>query len=151
MKQIKSALIILTVFASVLSSCKKSSTNPATSYSISLKVNGTAKTSTTPVAVYYKSLGTLQVSGAFGTSQAVSLTINNVKTGSFDVSTGDAAAIYTPDATLNDSYIGDTGTVVITTFTTTTVSGTFSFSGTSIAGPTGTITNGTFNAKLITQ
>jgi hypothetical protein len=153
MKQVTYLFLTLILFAFTLSSCKKSSNNPQTAAeNISLKFNGTLVSSPMPIATYYKSQNSLQIIGAFGTTSAVSLIIaNGVQVGTFDLSNGDALLTYSTGANLQDTYIGTAGNIVISTLTSTTVAGTFQFTATDLSNLTGTITEGKFTAKLITQ
>ncbi len=152
MKQVTYLFLILILFAFTLSSCKKSSANPQTASSISLKFNGTLVSSATPIATYYKTQNSLQIIGAFGTTSAVSLIIaNGVQIGTFDLSNGEALLTYSTGANLQDTFYGTAGNIVISTYTSSTVSGTFQFTGTDLSNVTGTITEGKFTAKLITQ
>ena len=136
----------------ITASCKKSDTSPQTAAAnLTFKFNGTAETSKLLVATYYKSQGTVQILATNGT-QALGLTIENIKTGTFDLSTDQTLLLsYSTTADLNHTYIGTTGNVVITTFTSDTIAGTFQFSGTDGLGDSGAITGGVFSAKLVTQ
>lgn len=149
MKQIRSTLIILSVCTLAFSSCKKSGDKPSDSIGISLKFNGTAKSSTTPIASYYPAENSLQVEGIFNGTEAVSLMIENIKTGTFDVASDAVVASYSTTADFNNTYLGSTGSVNITSFTSDQVSGTFQFTGTNPANATGTVTEGKFTAKII--
>ena len=153
MKKIKPALLMLTVLVLAFSSCKKKDTKPKTAaLNVSFKFNGTAYTSATPIAIYSLSQHALVLTGAFGTTSALSLAVTSgVQVGTFDIASGAAALIFTTGTTLSDSNLATTGSVVITTFTTTTVSGTFQATTTDLASNAGTITSGTFNANLVTQ
>jgi hypothetical protein len=154
MKQIKTLLLVLTVCAFAFSSCTKKS-NPAPTVAtpgISLKFNGTAYTSSAPVASYSKSLNAIQIIGNFGTTATVYLAIpSGFKVGSFDVASGDVATTFSNGANLQDTYIGVSGTVVITSFTSTTVVGTFNFAATDLNSVTGNITSGQFQANYTNQ
>ncbi|ASU35494.1 DUF6252 family protein [Mucilaginibacter xinganensis] len=150
LNNLKSILLLTVFLALVAASCKKSNTNPQNSVGISLKLNGVAKTSSVVLADYIKSESTLQVMGKFGNS-GVSLMINNIKTGTFDVANGDVIATYSNTTNFDDTYIGLSGKVVITSFTSDMVSGTFDFTGNTPDSRTGTITEGKFTAKLLVQ
>ncbi len=149
----------LTFFLSLLgltlmvASCKKDSKNPQTStsgYTLTYKINGTAKTTTIPVAAYYKSQATLQITGGQGT-EGISLAIENPKVGTFDVATDNIIAQYVLDSNNPiTACLGTSGTVVITTFNDTTVAGTFQFSGVDGNNKTDQITAGSFNLKITT-
>jgi len=151
MKQIKSTLLILTLCVFVFSSCKKSSKDsPSSDISISLKFNGTAKSSATPIASYYPGEKTLQIAGSFNGKEALSLMIENIKVGTFNLPSDDVLATYTTNISdFSTTYFGSTGSVTITSFTDSAVSGTFQFSGTNTSNAAGTVTEGKFNAKII--
>ena len=152
MKQVTYLFLILILFTFTLSSCKKSDTNPQAAESISMKFNGTLVSSPTPIATYFKTQNSLQIIGAFGTTSAVSLLIaNGVQVGTFDLSNGEALLTYSTGANLQDTFYGTAGNIVISTYTSSTVSGTFQFTGTDPSNVTGTITEGKFTAKLISQ
>ena len=152
MYKIRTVLAVLLIGVLAFSSCKKSSSTPTSSTGISFKFDGASKSTATVVADYIKSENTLQISGSLSAASGVSLAIQNPKVGTFDVASGDAVAAYIAAATNNNStYIGTTGSVTITEFSGTAVSGTFQFTGATQSGLTGTITEGKFQAKLITQ
>jgi hypothetical protein len=152
MKQVTYLFLTLILFGFTLSSCKKSNTNPQAAESISLKFNGTLVSSSTPIATYYKSQNSLQIAGAFGTTSVVSLIIaNGAQVGTFDLSNGNTLLTYSTGANLQDTFYGTAGNIVISTFTSSTVTGTFQFTGTDPSNVTGAITEGKFTAKLITQ
>ncbi|PTQ96841.1 hypothetical protein C8P68_104333 [Mucilaginibacter yixingensis] len=137
----------------VPTACKKSNNDLAASaVSLKFKFNGSAQAANTVIATYYKSQGTVQIMGSMANStQVLNLMVNNVKVGTFDVATGDAIASYSIGADLDHSYLGTTGKIVITKFTTEAVGGTFQFSSVAGVGLAGTFTEGTFLAKLITM
>ncbi|WP_295673875.1 DUF6252 family protein [uncultured Mucilaginibacter sp.] len=149
MKPIKWAFLALTLFAVTLNSCKKSATKPAVTSSIALKFNGTAY-STSTITAAYKS-GALQIIGSYVSGTTLYLAIpSNVKVGSFDLSTGAGAATFSTGSSA--SFFGDSGSIVITSFTSTTVAGTFAFHGTDLTtSNTCTVTEGTFQATYATQ
>jgi hypothetical protein len=150
MKNLKPILLICMFMAIISASCKKSDNNISTSISVSLKFNGSAKSSSTVIADYIKSESNLQVIGKFG-NEAVSISIANIKVGTFDVATDGALVSYATTADFSNTYLGTTGTVVITSFTSDKVTGTFNFVGTTIDGRNGTVTEGKFSAKVINQ
>ena len=118
---------------------------------MTFKFNGTSETATLIVATYYKSQNTVQIAGSVG-SQALDLMIENIKTGTFDLSTDPTLlASYSTALDLDHTYLGTTGSIVITTFTSDAIAGTFEFSGMNGLGQTGAVTDGSFSAKLITQ
>ncbi|MDR3695576.1 DUF6252 family protein [Mucilaginibacter sp.] len=150
MKSLKWAFLAFTLFAFTLNSCKKSASNkPAVTNSIALKFNGTAY-STSTITAAYKS-GALQIIGSYVGGTTLYLAIpGNVKVGSFDLSTGAGAATFSTGPSA--SFFSDSGSIVITSFTSTTVAGTFSFHGTDLTtSGTCTVTEGTFQATYATQ
>jgi Family of unknown function (DUF6252) len=156
MQKIKILVLMAVVCTVAFSSCKKDSTKPKTTVaaqSISLTFNGTAVSSSTPVALYTKSPSTFLISAGFGGTTAISISINgNIQVGTFDLADGNTTAFYTSGGNSSEVYSGDTGTVVITQLTSTTVTGTFQFTGTSLSsGATGVVTAGKFQANLTTK
>jgi hypothetical protein len=142
MKLIKLSLLILVVCG--LSSCKKNNSNsPSVTSSLSLKVNGVSKSTNTITTNYSKSTNILQVEGVFNTGEQLSITINNVKAGTFDIATGAAVADYL----ISNSYAGTIGTVTISSFTNSSVTGSFQFTGVNQASTSIAITEGTFQAN----
>ncbi len=152
MKPVKILLLLAAFFMLAPMACKKSSSKPQTVVSMTFKFNGTAETSTLLVATYYKSQNTVQIAGSVGSSQALDLMIENIKTGTFDIATDPTIiASYSTALDLDHTYLGTTGKIVITAFTSDTIAGTFEFSGTNGLGQAGSVTDGSFSAKLITQ
>jgi hypothetical protein len=150
MKTMKWAFLALTLFAFAFNSCKKSSSNPPkASNSISFKLNGTAYSASNITAV--DSSGTLQVVGIINSTTDIDLVvISNLKVGSFDMASGAATALFISGA--SNDYEGVAGTLTITSLTSTTVAGTFSFTGTNIINNgTGTFTSGTFQTAYTTK
>src|SRR6185437_16076464 len=152
MKPIKPLFFLAALCMLMAVSCKKSGNKPQTAtVSMTFKFNGTAETSKLVVATYYKSQSTVQIAGSNGTS-ALDLSIENIKTGTFDLATDPTIlATFSTAPDFNQTYIGTTGKVVITAFTSDTVAGTFEFSGPDGLSEPGAVTEGTFSAKLITQ
>jgi len=152
MKPVKSLLLLAALFMLIPVACKKSNPKPQTAaVSMTFKFNGTAETATLIVATYYKSQNTVQIAGSVG-SQALDLMIDNIKTGTFDLATDPTlVASYSTALDLDHTYLGTTGTIDITTFTSDTIAGTFEFSGMNGLGQAGAVTDGSFSAKLITQ
>lgn len=150
MKTIKLSLLAVVFCTLVLGSCKKSSNpSPAAAVSMSMKFNGTAKSTSTVVASYYSSENTLQVIGSFNNTDAISLMIQNVKTGTFTLPSNDIIASYSQGSEFATTYLGDTGSITITSFTDTQVTGTFQFTGTTTSNATGIISEGKFSAKVV--
>jgi len=152
MKPVKTLLLLAALFMLMPVACKKSSPKPQTpTVSMTFKFNGTAETASLIVATYYKSQNTVQIAGSIG-SQALDLMIENIKTGTFDLATDPTlVASFSTALDLDHTYLGTTGQIVITTFTSDAIAGTFQFSGMNGLGQAGAITEGAFSAKLITQ
>ncbi|MDB5124174.1 MAG: hypothetical protein JWP94_2303 [Mucilaginibacter sp.] len=133
-------------------SCKKSTVAAKTSASASLKFNGTPFAFTAMTASYSKSNDVIQIVGRGNSSSNIYLIVTGgVKVGTFDIATGAASATFSASASLQDSYMGATGTVTITSFTSNTVAGTFQFSGDNQAGATGVVTEGKFQCSYTNQ
>jgi hypothetical protein len=150
MKSIKWAFLALTLITFTLSSCKKSSNSKPASNSVSLKFNGTAYNTTSNITGAV-SKGALQIVGAFNTTTTVYIVVTGgLAVGSFDIASGAGAATFSTGA--SNDYIADSGTITITSLTSTTIAGTFQFDGTdAISGiATCTVTNGTFNTSYTT-
>jgi hypoxanthine phosphoribosyltransferase len=148
MKLIKLSLLIFVVCGLLYSSCKKSNSNsPSVTPSFSLKVNGVSKSTNTITTNYSKSTNVLQVEGVFNTGEMLSITINNVKAGTFDIAAGAAVADYLISNATVDSYAGTVGTVTISSFTNSSVTGSFQFTGTNLTSTSIAITAGTFQAN----
>lgn len=150
MKPIKWAFLALTLITFTLSSCKKSSNSKPASNSISLKFNGTAYNTTTNISGS-SSKGAMQIVGSFNTTTTVDLTIpSDVAIKSFDIASGAGAASFASGSA--NEYFADSGTITITSLTSTTVGGTFQFDGTDVlTGSTCTVTSGTFQTSYTTQ
>ncbi|MGN6641255.1 MAG: hypothetical protein ACTHJ8_20255 [Mucilaginibacter sp.] len=153
MKQFRTILFMLAAFTLVLTSCKKDSNKPNSAASITFKLNGASQSTTNVVGTYIKSENTIQVIGNMGNGIALQLMVENVKTGSFDLAdiNQQVLATYTTGSQLEDIYVGGTGNITITSFNSTSVSGTFQFVATNTSNDSKTISNGTFTAKLIQQ
>jgi hypothetical protein len=151
MKKIKSLVFIAAVFAFAFSSCKKSGSDnkPASTVSMSLNFNGTAKNTSSVLASHYEDENTLQVIGTFSGSQGLSLMIQNIKVGTFNIASDGVIASFSTSADFANTYLADSGTVTITSYTSDAIAGTFQFTGTNQAGAAGVVTSGTFYAKVI--
>ena len=137
---------MLTIFAVGVSSCKKED-SATVNASMSVKVSGSVKTTTTaPMAMYFESQKSMQIMRQFGTSEGVSISLKEPKVGDFSVSTDAAVVIYTNGTT---TYLGNEGSVKITSLTNDTVKGTFSFTGTASQGPNMVLSEGKFEAKIV--
>jgi hypothetical protein len=150
MKSLKWAFLALTLFAFTLNSCKKSANStPKVTNTVALNFNGTAYTTSTTNATY--STGALQIISTFNSTTVIHLLIQPVvKVGSFDIASGAGWAKF--DAGPTVEFIGTSGNITITSFTSTTVAGTFQFSGpNTFNSNTGATTSGTFQTTYTTQ
>jgi len=153
MKHIKFLSLLLMVSVLAFSCSKKSNPAPAAA-GLSLKFNGTLYTASGTTASYSKSQNALQVIGTFGTTGSVYLAIpSGVKVGTFDLSGSAAAATFSNGADVNHTYLSTSGSLVITTFTSTTVAGTFQFTGGTATSPStnGVVTEGKFQTTYTNQ
>jgi hypothetical protein len=144
----------------VLGACSKKSEDtptPAATYSASWTADGTNYTATTSTTnVSNNILQVALVQGTTNNTNFASLTVP-AATGTYTLSNNNTyAAGYTVTAGgTTTSYgagsgFGGSGTITITTFSTTEVIGTFSFVGANASnpgGPSKTITNGKFSIK----
>ncbi|WCT11363.1 DUF6252 family protein [Mucilaginibacter jinjuensis] len=153
MKQLKVALL-LAVLSITLFSCKKDSkddSQPDSSKpSMSFKLNGTLEqTSIAPVAQWYTSSGannTLQVLGQVSTTEGIGLGLENPKVGTYDVVKDNLIVAYTSKT---DTYQATSGSITITAFSGSFVTGTFQFTGTNFSNSkTVTITEGKFTSSV---
>jgi hypothetical protein len=157
MKKVKSVLLMLVVCALMFNSCKKSDSPQAAAQNISLKFNGTSYSSSAPVAHYYASNISMSVitivAGFNNNTSAITLTIRyNPMVGAYNLGgNSDIIAGFATGSNLQDSYLDTAGTLIITNLTSTTITGTFQFTGTDLSNITGTVTEGQFSANLITQ
>jgi hypothetical protein len=151
MKPMKALFAMAAVCLVVLSSCKKSSsdTQPATTFAF--KVDGTAKSTSNVVGIYDKATQTVMITGSLGLTEGVTIGIPNVKVGTFDVFNDGITATYSNGVDITNTYVAVSGTVTVTSFTSNTVSGTFSFVGTNQSNATKNITEGKFTTKYVSQ
>jgi hypothetical protein len=157
MKSLKWACLTLTLFTFTLNSCKKSSNStPEVSDSLTLNFNGTFYG--TPNLTAVDSSGFLKIYGIFnsainGTSTIQLLISSNVRVGSYSLGGSNAEIIFFQNTA--DSYNSQSGTITITSMTSSTIEGTFGFYGVgfsaSDASATGTCTGGTFQANYTTK
>ncbi|MGZ3765892.1 MAG: DUF6252 family protein [Mucilaginibacter sp.] len=149
MKLIKSVLIILSISVIGFFSCKKSKTDPSINSNISFKFNDTTKSADLIVSGYGKTKDTLQISGTVGQRGTIVLDIKNPKVGTFNITSGGLMLSYIPTSfDVNETYVASAGTVTITQLSSTSVSGTFNFSGTNKKEKSGVISDGSFQVLL---
>ena len=144
---------MLAVCLLALNSCKKSSTNPQTATNLSLKFNGTAYSYPSATASYNASQNAIQIIGNLNNADVIYVVIpQNLKVGTFDIASGGAAVTFSTSTTNDqDSYIATSGSVVITSFTSSTIAGTFQATCSSLANVAGTVTEGKFQLKYTSQ
>lgn len=148
----------------IFNSCKKSTTNPADTPGISFKVDGNAETMTAFQATNYTSVVVPQITivGTFQT-ETLSLVIRNPKVGTFSV-TDNIVMSYSTDITDDSFYFGGsagasssfspTGSITITSLSTTSVAGTFQFNCINKLNATPSvknITEGKFKCDVVQQ
>lgn len=150
MKRTTIALTMLVVCISMLGACKKK--EPAVNFtpSMSMNVNGIAKTSANVAAVYYNTLGTMTVVGYFTDGSTISFQVSNIAMGalgSFDASTNSLIATYSA----GNIFTAATGTLNITLFNNGVLSGNFDLTASDTEGQTEHITAGTFLTTYTTH
>jgi len=150
MKYLKVSLFLLAALVTVgLSACKKMANTPPAATFVQFNYDSTTTVQfLKPVGTYATSNGEFQLLVNNSTS-TFELFVSNLTGGTFDVASGQAAIIYASPATTGSGNLinvssATSGTVVITTYSTTEVAGTFSFSGKDVAGNTYKVTSGTF-------
>ncbi len=142
---------MLFVFALAISSCKKDKGDDASSDpSFSAKVAGTTKTSmNAPVAMHYASEKTLQIMGQFSGGSGISIMVQEPKVGTFNVGSDEVMVSYLANTSTSGNYMGVSGNVKITEWSSSRVKGTFEFTGEVLGGgPTMVISEGKFDAKV---
>lgn len=163
----KSRIIVLALAlcALIFNSCEKqaghavgpggsTSTNTGTtngsSYYITFKVDGVAKSANLNFGTIYQSGNTLQILGQLTGTEGINLSVTNVAVGTFDIVTTNAILSYSTTSTYADTWLGSSGTLVVTSLTSDTITGTFQFIGTSTgSSATKSITDGAFKCKYI--
>lgn len=147
MRLYKSYLLVFALCFLALYGCKKSSSSPAVNASVAFQVDGVAKSTNTITTTNTQSPAKLQVLATFSTGEKLYFTINNPKVGTFDVSSGAATITYAIDTTALHIYNGATGSVVLNTYTSSSASGTFQFTGRNVTAAATQITEGTFQSN----
>jgi hypothetical protein len=148
MKRINCLLLIFAGCFLIFSSCKKSGPNapipqtPVTT--ISLKFGGQLYLSPNAVAVFNKPQDALQVTAQFDNITSINMVISRVGTGTFDLSQGNAELSFSDGLNGPDSFVSVSGSLVITQFSSTSIVGSFQFSGTDSMNVTREITDGEF-------
>jgi len=157
MKKIKHVFMMLTVLTVVaFGSCKKSNPTPTpktvSDQSISLDVNGTPYSSTNLASTYSKSQNLIQVAGQLNSTTAVYFVLTGgVNVGVYNFSDGHLQMGYTDGTSQSNSFAGSSGVVNVTSFTATSISGTFTFTVVNPANVTLPLTEGKFTADYTTQ
>lgn len=158
MKKITSAVLMLSLLAIFGTSCKKDSDTvkdekDLRSTKLSFKLEGASKTSTHLWAVYGDSQDQIGIHGTLSSSESISLAINDFDgNGEYDVDSEEAVIIYNVGNTTNaETYISTSGTVKITSITSSEVKGTFSGTLSNLSDGTKTVTDGKFEAKIFDE
>ena len=146
MKKIKYLYLIAAASTFLFCSCSKKNNQAPFVSSISLKVNNTPFSSTN-LTVSSASNAVL-INGQFVGQATVALSIPNAKVGSFDVATSGATVHFAYDAAAQDTYSATSGTIVVTSLTSTTIAGTFAVSANNVGGANANITEGQFQVNL---
>lgn len=151
MKSIKALLATMIVCIVAFSSCKKDSSESNPTTTVSFKLDGTDKSTSTVLSAYDKNSKALLVSGSLSPSEVINISLENIQAGTFDVVNNGIVATYSNGASDLDTYAAISGTLTITSFTNNTVSGTFSFVVMNQARTTKNITEGKFSTNYVSQ
>ena len=144
--------IVAMIALSALSGCTRSST-PSPSYSMTATVGSISFHATNVYAVYTASTGSLAItanntSSTYPSFSTVAYNYTAPATYTIDNGAGSTnrqvSGTYAPDATLADAKVAQTGTLTISSVSSTTVTGSFSFTCVD-----GTPMSGTFTAKRL--
>ena len=154
MIKIRFTLFLLIACLFAITACTKEeghiNTPSSSNAAVAFKVDGVSKTATSSVATIYASLNSVQIIGSTSAGEGINLSLNNFAVGTYDVITDNLLLSYSTSSTYADSYLASAGTVVITAYTSTTITGTFKFTALRTSGATTkAITEGTFNCKYI--
>lgn len=150
----KQLLLCFIAMLTVFSSCKKDPKIETSNSQISLKVNGVLKKATgaeSVTASYYKSENTIQVLGRITATEGVELMIYGFHgVGEYTKNDG-FYGTYTSDVNLplDKTYINTDGVIKVTSYTDNLIKGEFKFTGESFANEVKTVTEGTFEGKLM--
>ena len=145
-----SRLLVVILVMATLSACKKMANTVPGSTSISFKFNGSSIVKFQNTSGIYATNSTEFELSAGNAGSSIQLNMGpNFTSGTFDIASGKATIIYTGPtisgaAAGSNVYRATSGTVVITSYSTTAVSGTFAFTGTSLSGTTCTVDSGKF-------
>ena len=146
MKKIKYLYFIAAASAFLFCSCSKKNNPAPFNPVISLKFNNTAFSSSN--FTVSSASNTIQINGQFVGQATVALSIPNAKIGSFDIATSGATLHFANGPAVQDDYAATSGTIIVTSLTSTTIAGTFAVSANNVAGVSANITDGQFQAKL---
>jgi hypothetical protein len=162
MIKFRTVALFLILVVILLNSCEKeaghavgagSTTTGSTnsSYYITFKVDGVAKSAVSSVSTIYQSGNTLQIIGQLAGTDLINLSTNNVAVGTFDIVTTNAILSYSTVSTYTDTWLGLSGSLTVTALTSDTITGTFAFTATNTGSTTSTkvITEGAFKCKYI--
>ncbi|RCH56594.1 hypothetical protein DJ568_01675 [Mucilaginibacter hurinus] len=119
---------------------------------ISWKKNGVSEKAALVTTVYDTNSNVIQIAGIFGepADGAVSITLNAPQVADFNIEPGVIFSYNTSTTDANQQYLGETGTVKVTSLTADRIEGTFEAQCKSINGTgTVTITEGKFSCKIV--
>ena len=158
MKKITSAVLMLSLFTLLSTSCKKDSDTKKDekdlrSTKLSFKLDGTNKTSTHLWAIHDDGEDYLAVQGTLSNSESINIVINDFNgNGEFDIEDNEALVTYTNGTnTATNAYIGTEGVVKITSINGSEVKGTFSGTVNNLSNSSKTIAEGKFEAQIVEE
>ena len=156
MKRILTLAAITMIALSALSGCTPSG-GSSPSYTMTATVGGTAHTFTNVYAVYTASTGSVAITANNGTSTSTAaypefttVVYSYTAPATYTINSSPGATnpgvegTFAPDATMTDWKVASSGTTTISTFTSTVVTGSFSFTCVD-----GTVMTGTFTAHRL--
>ncbi len=146
MKKIKFLFLIAAASTVLFCSCSKKNNPAPFNPVVSFKFNNTVFSSTNITTSFPHD--SIIMNSQFAGQSAVTLNIPNAKVGTFDVATSGATFKFANGAGLQDVFTATSGTIVVTSLSSTTIEGTFAVSTDNVGGVSATITDGQFKAKL---
>lgn len=146
MRKIKYLYFVTLACALLFYSCSKKNNPAPFNPAISLKFNGTAFSTTNLTGSSAPNITV--ITGQFVGQSSIILSIPNAKVGSFDIPSSGATVIFVNGTGAQDAYSANSGTITVTSLTSTTISGTFAFSANDVGGVSANITDGQFQVKL---
>ena len=147
MKKIIAGISVMVACMFILGGCTKNSNKNTTSYTLTASVNGTPFTANNCIAYMNSQMLTINFSPPIPYPSITIVIGNYTSTGPYSLDTGSVVTeiVYYPTSVTADGKLGVSGSVTITSFSTTSVSGTFHF----VCADGTSITSGAFIGKTL--